>query len=184
MANANSLEKTIASSAIISFFLTCAMTLPSCQSSIETDGQPAVDQAATERIKSGYYDHRAASQMTSERFDQLITDGLDYAEGSYPEANILIANNTVVEGLAADAASELASHGFASATAQNNENAPSTSDTTWIHYYDDQYEQAAAQIAAILDLDNTAVSGPHDHRSENSSEEYDVIVNLGYDATN
>lgn len=184
MANANSLEKTIASSAIISFFLTCAMTLPSCQNSIETDGQPAVDQAATERIKSGYYDHRVASQMTSERFDQLITDGLDYAEGSYPEANILIANNTVVEGLAADAASELASHGFASATAQNNENAPSTSDTTWIHYYDDQYEQAAAQIAAILNLDNTAVSGPHDHRSENSSEEYDFIVNLGYDATN
>ena len=168
MANANSLKKTIASSAIISFFLTCAMTLPSCQSSIETDGQPAVDQAATERIKSGYYDHRVASQMTSERF----------------EANILIANNTVVEGLAAVAASELASHGFASATAQNNENAPSTSDTTWIHYYDDQYEQAAAQIAAILNLDNTAVSGPHDHRSENSSEEYDVIVNLGYDATN
>ncbi|WP_281668619.1 hypothetical protein [Slackia isoflavoniconvertens] len=176
MANASSLEKTIASSAIISFFLTCAMTLPSCQSSIETDGQPAVDQAATERIKSGYYDHRVASQMTNERFDQLITDGLDYAEGSYPEANILIANNTVVEGLA--------SHGFASATAQNSENAPSTSDTTWIHYYDDQYEQAAAQIAAILNLDNTAVSGPHDHRSENSSEEYDVIVNLGYDATN
>ena len=176
MANASSLEKTIASSAIISFFLTCAIALPSCQSSIETDGQPAVDQAATERIKSGYYDHRVASQMTNERFDQLITDGLDYAEGSYPEANILIANNTVVEGLA--------SHGFESATAQNNENAPSTSDTTWIHYYDDQYEQAAAQIAAILNLDNTAVSGPHDHRSENSSEEYDVIVNLGYDATN
>ena len=86
MANASSLEKTIASFAIISFFLTCAMTLPSCQSSIETDGQPTVDQAATERIKSGYYDHRVASQMTSERFDQLITDGLDYAEGSYPEA--------------------------------------------------------------------------------------------------
>lgn len=184
MANTRPFEKRIASSAIISILLICAMALPSCQSGSATDSQSTVDQAATERIKSGYYDHRVASQMTRERFEELVADGLDYAESSYPEANILIANNTVAEGLATNAATVLASHGFTNTTVRNDENSPGMSDVTWIHYYDDQHEQAAAQIAAILGLGNSAVSGPHDHRSEHSSEEYDIIVDLGYDDVN
>lgn len=156
----------------------------SCSPAQESHDGPStstttIDEEATERIKSGYHDNPNPKLMTAARFDELISQGIDHdADDNMPA--ILVANATVVEGLAENQATRIHEHGFTN-VATSNAPAGSTNSDSYIHYYNEESELAAAQVAAILDIDHRKISGPHSHDVEKSSDGYDIIVHIEYD---